>query len=227
MFLGFKRGMRKWPIPPTFKDVLMPPLENRTLPVLEAVPALPITCKPIKYQRRPYDERGPELIHNRLMYNQYGIIALGGGKLTIEKIDRIRNVINKYLDTKKAFAVWRIDPPWKSATKKGVGKRMGGGKLSTHHYYTPVKSGRILVEVGGMIEFEEVYYFLNSIAVNMPMPCAAISSEIINDLAEQEKAIREKNVNPINYKRCIQKNILNCRYDMAWDNDDLWFGKYL
>jgi len=60
------------------------------------------------------------------------------------------------------FAVWRIDPPWKAVAKKGAGKTLGGGKGSIDHYVTPVKAGRIIIELGGECEFEEVYRTLVS-----------------------------------------------------------------
>ena len=37
--------------------------------------------------------------------------------------------LNRKLDEKRMFAVWRVDPPWKSVTKKGLGHRMGSGLL--------------------------------------------------------------------------------------------------
>lgn len=57
------------------------------------------------------------------------------------------------------FAVWRVEPPWQPCSKKSVGKRMGGGKGATHHYVTPVKAERIIVELGGDIHPIEVSKF--------------------------------------------------------------------
>lgn len=56
------------------------------------------------------------------------------------------------------FAIWRVDPPWQPITKKGQGQRMGGGKGAIDHYVTPVKAGRIILEVGGKCEYAEVYF---------------------------------------------------------------------
>jgi len=53
------------------------------------------------------------------------------------------------MDVNTMFAVWRIEPPWKPITKKGIGVRMGGGKGAINHYVTPVKADRIIVEMGG------------------------------------------------------------------------------
>lgn len=33
---------------------------------------------------------------------------------------------------------------------------MGGGKGAIHHYATPVKAGRIVFEMGGYVEFDQV-----------------------------------------------------------------------
>lgn len=33
---------------------------------------------------------------------------------------------------------------------------MGGGKGNIDHYVTPVKAGRVIIEVGGPVEWEEV-----------------------------------------------------------------------
>lgn len=37
---------------------------------------------------------------------------------------------------------------------------MGGGKGHIHHYVTPVKAHRIIVEVGGKCEYAEVIFLL-------------------------------------------------------------------
>ena len=70
--------------------------------------------------------------------------------------------INKNMDEKRMFAEWRIPAPWKPITRKGVGHKMGGGKGSIDHYITPVKAGRIILELGGECEFQEVFMMLVS-----------------------------------------------------------------
>lgn len=99
---------------------------------------------------------GPETVNNRLLYNQYGVMALCGGWLRMGHIEMIRSTVNKKLNLTTSFAAWRIDPPYKPITKKGAGKRMGSGKGAIDHYVVPVKAGRILFEVGGSIDFFDV-----------------------------------------------------------------------
>lgn len=67
-----------------------------------------------------------------------------------------RLTVARHLDQKRMFAIWRVDPPWQPVTKKGQGQRMGGGKGAIDHYVTPVKAGRIVLEIGGKCEYAEV-----------------------------------------------------------------------
>jgi large subunit ribosomal protein L16 len=62
--------------------------------------------------KRIEDMRGPELIHNKFIHKQYGIVALAGGNLKYGHIEMIRTTINRNLDANKSFAIWRVDPPW-------------------------------------------------------------------------------------------------------------------
>ena len=39
---------------------------------------------------------------------------------------------------------------------QGQGHRMGGGKGAIDHYVTPIKAGRVIMEVGGHCEYFEV-----------------------------------------------------------------------
>lgn len=86
--------------------------------------------------------------------------ALGGGRLRFEHFEMARLTIARHLDQKKMFAIWRVDPPWQPVTKKGQGQRMGGGKGAIDHYVTPIKAGRIILEVGGKCEYAEVIIFM-------------------------------------------------------------------
>lgn len=73
-----------------------------------------------------------------------------------EHFEMARLVVARKLDQKRMFAIWRVDPPWQPVTKKGQGQRMGGGKGAIDHYVTPIKAGRIVLEVGGKCDYAEV-----------------------------------------------------------------------
>lgn len=54
------------------------------------------------------------------------------------------------------FAIWRVPAPWQPITKKGKGMRMGGGKAAIDHYATPIRPNRIILEIAGKVEYDEV-----------------------------------------------------------------------
>jgi len=161
--------------------------------------------------------RGPETVHNRLIYQQYAVMTLCGGWLNSGHLDMIRNTINKGIDLGKCFAAWRVDPPWKAISKKGQGKRMGKGKGSIDHYVTPVKAGRILFEVGGAVDFEEVEPLLQEVCYKLPVDAIPVSQEVLDRIEVKLSEQAAKNVNPFSMKRVIQ-------YDLQ--GSSLWVGKY-
>lgn len=86
--------------------------------------------------------------------------ALQGGQFHHGHFEAIRLGINKKLDESRMFAVWRIEPPWKPVCRRGAGHKMGGGKGSIDHYVTPVKAGRIIIELAGECEYSEIFMIL-------------------------------------------------------------------
>merc|ERR1719331_2814119 len=93
---------------------------------------------------------GEEKVHCDLNLGQFGIVALTGGMIKSKNFDVIRLGVGKHInESKGSFAIYRVDPPYKAITNHGFGKRMGGGKGSIEGYGTPVRAGRIILEVGG------------------------------------------------------------------------------
>ncbi|KAF2368631.1 Ribosomal protein L10e/L16, partial [Trinorchestia longiramus] len=202
--------------------VVMPEVEDRKLRFLPKNPQF--TGKAPKYTRRNDLVRGLERMHTELLYNQYGIVSKGGEFLEWGHIEMIRNTVNRKLDTRKMFAVWRIDPPWLPRTKKGVGKRMGGGRPSIDRYVSPVKQDRIIIEIGGKVSYEEVLPILRVVAHNLPIPAEPTSAEIMAYKREKRKELEAANINPYTFKYFVQNNILGCD---AWLTaaDRIYFGK--
>ena len=96
--------------------------------------------------------------------------ALGGGYIHWGHIEMIRLTINRKMDPKTTYARWRINAPYKPITRKGLGQRMGGGKGAIDHYVTPVRYGRIIVELGGKLELSEIEHILTQVAKKLPFP---------------------------------------------------------
>lgn len=215
-----------WPEPSSTANIFMPQkIEDRLLPQL---PHTPLNfpngvIPPIKHIKAAIDMRGPERIHNQLIYRQYGIVALGGGALRGAHLDWIRDRINRYIDTERLFAIWRIDPPWKAVSKKSLNKKMGGGKAKVHHYETPVKAGRILIEVAGIGEYGEVERVLKSICKKLPIYAMPISQEIIEQIRKEKMDLDIKNYNPFEYRDLLRKNFSNSRQQTS-PRELVWGG---
>lgn len=169
--------------------------------------------------------RGPELVHNSFLHKQYGIVALGGGRLRFGHFEMIRLTLGRKIDTNRMFAIWRIDPPWQPVTKKGQGVRMGKGKGAIDHYVTPVKPGRVIIEVAGKCEFAEVKKVLSQIAHQLPFKAEAVSQEILDERKIYEEKIEKQNTNRWTMKYVIQNNLSGCH---RWLKpiDHKYFGKY-
>ncbi|XP_042903474.1 large ribosomal subunit protein uL16m [Parasteatoda tepidariorum] len=211
--------------PPSFKDIELP--EQRKLTVIPKIPPYYVNMKPPRLRlSHDNDLRGPERVNNTLLHKQYGIIALSAGYLKYGSIEVIRNTVNREMDTRRMFAIWRVDPLWKPVSKKGIGKRMGGGKGNVHHYATPVKAGRIVIEVGGKAEYEEVFPFLNRIAKKMPFDAIPVSQEILEEIEQEADDLHRKNINPFNFKYAVENDIQACNmWTSPWDK--VHFDEYI
>jgi large subunit ribosomal protein L16 len=211
-------------MPHKYGDIEFP--EKRKLKFMEKSPQpLYAGQKMPKMPKQLIDMRGPEPTHTLLRHKQYGIRALQGGQLHHGHFEMIRNGINRKLDEARMFAVWRVDPPWKPITKKGQGHRMGGGKGNIDHYTTPVKAKRIILEMGGHVEFHEAYEILVRVAKKLPFKADVVSEKLLGDEIEKNKLDETVNQNPFNFEYCVKNNMMGCR---SWISpyDVIWHGEY-
>lgn len=167
---------------------------------------------------------GEEKTHNRLILGQYGIVAISAGAMKRNHFEMIRNKFNRYLDAKSSFAIFRVDAPYKPLTSK-MGKRMGGGKGKIKSYIAPVKAGRVILEVGGKISWDETRPWLSRIANVLPMECIAVSAEQLERIEAEEQRLARENTNPYTLEWMIRNNILDCQSYLS-PYDTKWFGKF-
>jgi len=208
--------------PPNFDSVEFPK-DRRKLKIIQHIPTHTASHKPPKHPRMIYLMRGPELIHNKLIHKQYGIRANQGGALKAGHFRAIRDTINRKLDDKRMFAVWRVDAPWQSVTKKGTGHRMGGGKGNIDHYKTPIKKGRIIIELGGKMEYGEIVHLLEIVANKLPFKAQPVCQEFLEEEVLREERLAAENLNPFTFEYCVENNMMGCRqwlspYDFKWFN---------
>ena len=151
--------------------------------------------------------------------------ALSHGELQHGHIEMMRMGINRKMDETRMFAIWRIDAPWKPITKKGLGKRMGGGKGSISHYVTPIKAERIVLEVAGHCEFPEVYPFMKLVAEKLPFKAEVVSNRMLLEEQKELKRIEHENMNPFTFEYCLKNNMLSS-HRWASPYDFQWHGKH-
>jgi len=222
------------PHPSAYKDVEFPeafharsdedPHAARRLPEIPKVPEYTDWHrhgKPPKHSRDLINIRGPELVHNNLVHQQFGIVAEQGGYLRHEHFDMMKRYTDETLDFSRMFCQYRVDPLYQSWTKKGTGQRGGGGKGSIHHYVTPVKEGRIIFEIGGHCTYQEIERTLGRIAHSLPFAAKPVTYESMTTDAEREKYLESVNINPFTMDYCLKYNMMGCwkymnYYDHVW-----------
>lgn len=216
-------GLKYFKPPPVMEGIEFP--EKNKLKFMEKVPVYPIGVRPPKMKKYINLMRGPELIHNELLHKQFGIIALCGGRLKYGHFEMIRLGITRKMDQNKMFAIWRVDPPWQPVTKKSPGKRLGGGKGNINHYVTPIRAGRVILEMGGHCEFSQVQDMLRIVAEKLPFKAMVVDQEIMDKRKQDEEREEKENVNPFTFKYIVQNNMLGCQnWISPYDRE--WFGKY-
>ncbi|KAM7405993.1 hypothetical protein PAMP_000399 [Pampus punctatissimus] len=161
--------------------------------------------------KRLRDIQGPAQAANAFTTGQYAIVAMGGGYLHWGHIEMMRLTINRKMNSRTTFARWRINSPYKPITRKGLGQRMGGGKGAIDHYVTPVRYGRLIVEVGGKVELGEIENILIEVAKKLPFPAKVVSRESLAVLQQKQIDMEQNNQNPWTFKQIAWGNMLGIR----------------
>ncbi|XP_066561918.1 large ribosomal subunit protein uL16m isoform X2 [Amia ocellicauda] len=199
-------GLKTFDPPPDFSDVVLP--ERTKLKFVNKIPNLKRAKKEMKKLR---DIQGPAQAANTFTRGQYGIVALGGGYLHWGHFEMMRLTINRRIDPRTTFACWRVNAPYKPITRKGLGQRMGGGKGAIDHYVTPVRCGRLVLELGGHCELDEVKPVLTEVAKKLPFPAKVVSRESLAAMQQEERDRELSNQNPWTFQRVAMSNMLGIR----------------
>ncbi|XP_056464483.1 39S ribosomal protein L16, mitochondrial [Gadus chalcogrammus] len=199
-------GIKTYDVPPDYSDVVLP-----DKPKLKFLNKVPNFKKAKKEKKKLRDIQGPAQAANTFTVGSYAIVALGGGYIHWGHIEMIRLTINRKMDVRNTFAKWRINAPYKPITRKGLGQRMGGGKGAIDHYVTPVRCGRLIVEVGGRIELGEVEPILVEVAKKLPFPARVVSRESLAAMHAAQEEKEQNNQNPWTFREVAQGNMLGIR----------------
>ena len=94
--------------------------------------------------------RGLALRGSRVSFGEYGLKAIGRGRLTARQIESARRAMTRHV--KRGGKIWIRVFPDKPITKKPLEVRQGKGKGSVEYWVALVQPGRVLYEMEGVTE---------------------------------------------------------------------------
>jgi large subunit ribosomal protein L16 len=110
-----------------------------------------LSPKKIKYRKQQKGRiRGMAQRGNSLSFGDYGLKAIGRGRITAQQIEAARIAITRYV--KRRGKIWIRIFPDKPITSKPAETRMGKGKGAVDSWVAVVKPGRMLYEMEGVDE---------------------------------------------------------------------------
>ncbi len=129
--------------------------------------------KKIKYRKHQKGRiKGVAQRGNQLNFGDYGLKALGRGRITAQQIEAARIAITRHV--KRKGKIWIRIFPDKPVTKKPAETRMGKGKGGVEYWVAPVKPGRILYEMEGVDE-KTALEALRLASYKLPIPTKIVS----------------------------------------------------
>jgi large subunit ribosomal protein L16 len=87
---------------------------------------------------------------NRVSFGDFGLKALGRGRLTARQIEAARRAMTRHI--KRGGRIWIRVFPDKPITAKPLEVRMGNGKGNVEFYVAEIQPGKMLYEMDGVSE---------------------------------------------------------------------------
>ncbi len=116
--------------------------------------------KQMKGRNRGLAHRG-----STVSFGEYGLKAIGRGRLTARQIESARRALTRHV--KRGGKIWIRVFPDKPITKKPLEVRQGKGKGSVEYWVAQVQPGKVLFEIEGVSEELAVEAF-NLAAAKLP-----------------------------------------------------------
>jgi large subunit ribosomal protein L16 len=87
---------------------------------------------------------------NKVSFGEYGLKAVGRGRITARQIEAARRVMTRHI--KRGGRVWIRIFPDKPISSKPAEVRMGNGKGSPEYFVAEIQPGKMLYEMDGVSE---------------------------------------------------------------------------
>ncbi|MEE9546018.1 MAG: 50S ribosomal protein L16 [Hyphomicrobium sp.] len=94
--------------------------------------------------------RGKALVGNKVSFGEFGLRAVGRGRITARQIEAGRRAITRHV--KRGARIWIRIFPDKPISKKPLEVRQGKGKGNVEYWVAQIKPGRMIFEIQGVDE---------------------------------------------------------------------------
>jgi large subunit ribosomal protein L16 len=85
---------------------------------------------------------------NKVSFGEYGLKALGRGRLTARQLEAARRTLSRHI--KRGGRVWIRVFPDKPISRKPAEVRMGNGKGNHEYFVCEIQPGKIIFEMDGV-----------------------------------------------------------------------------
>lgn len=120
--------------------------------------------------------RGLAHTGNKVSFGEYGLKAVGRGRITARQIEAARRAVTRYV--KRGGRIWIRIFPDKPISKKPLEVRMGGGKGNVEFWVAQIQPGRVLYEIEGVSE-EQAREAFRLAAAKLPVQTAFVARQVL------------------------------------------------
>ncbi len=110
-----------------------------------------------------------------LSFGEYGLKAVGRGRLTARQIEAARRAISRHI--KRGGRIFIRIFPDKPISHKPAEVRMGNGKGNPEYYVAEIQPGKVLYEINGVPEELAREAFLLASA-KLPLKCTFVARQV-------------------------------------------------
>ena len=120
--------------------------------------------------------RGLALNGNKVSFGDYGLKAVGRGRLTARQIEAARRAMTRHV--KRGGKIWIRIFPDVPVTKKPLEVRQGKGKGNVEYWVAKIQPGKMLYEMEGVPE-EVAREAFTLAAAKLPFATRFVSRQVI------------------------------------------------
>ncbi|HZX22252.1 MULTISPECIES: 50S ribosomal protein L16 [Lentisalinibacter] len=113
---------------------------------------------------------------NTVAFGEYGLKAVGRGRLTARQIEAARRAMTRHI--KRGGKIWIRVFPDKPISKKPLEVRQGKGKGNVEYWVAQIQPGRVLYEMEGVSE-EVAREAFRLAAAKIPMQTVFVSRQVM------------------------------------------------